>query len=133
MSSSERLQSRLAHCRRMFLRDYEAQIHIGVHDFEKKAQQRVLFNIELFVPLIYCTPVDDKLSEVVDYHIMHKAIEDQISQGHIHLQETLCDGIARALLAFPQVYAVGVSTQKRDVYANCYSVGVEVFHIKEES
>ena len=26
----------LAGCRRLFLRDYEISIHIGVHDFEKQ-------------------------------------------------------------------------------------------------
>ena len=32
----------LQDCRRMFLRNYEVQINIGVHDFEKKGEQRVL-------------------------------------------------------------------------------------------
>ena len=30
------LHPRLADCRRLFLRDYEVWINIGVHDFEKK-------------------------------------------------------------------------------------------------
>jgi len=29
---------RLSNCRRMFLRNYEVQINIGVHDFEKKGE-----------------------------------------------------------------------------------------------
>ncbi len=37
--------------RRLFLRNYEVQINIGVHEFEKKGEQRVLVNIDLFVPL----------------------------------------------------------------------------------
>jgi hypothetical protein len=40
------MQSLLNHpslmdCRRLFLRDYEVWINIGVHDFEKKGEQRV--------------------------------------------------------------------------------------------
>ena len=41
----------LLSCRRVFLRDYEVWINIGVHDFEKKAEQRVIINVDLYVPL----------------------------------------------------------------------------------
>ncbi len=35
------------------------------------------------------------------------------------------------MLAHPKVRAVRVSTEKPDVYPDCESVGVEVFHIKD--
>jgi dihydroneopterin aldolase len=54
-----------------------------------------------------------------------------VGRGHIHLQETLCDDVAAALLAHPNVRAVAVSTEKPDVYPDCDAVGVEVFRIKE--
>ena len=41
----------LRDCRRLFLRNYEVMINIGVHDFEKKGEQRVLINVDLYVPL----------------------------------------------------------------------------------
>ena len=41
----------LLDCRRLFLRDYEVWINIGVHEFEKRAEQRVLINVDLYVPL----------------------------------------------------------------------------------
>ena len=46
----------LAGCRRLFLRDHEVRINIGVHDFEKQGEQRVLINVDLFVPLEQSTP-----------------------------------------------------------------------------
>ena len=52
---------RLMDCRRLFLRDYEVWINIGVHDFEKKGEQRVLINVDLYVPLAVSTPKADKL------------------------------------------------------------------------
>jgi dihydroneopterin aldolase len=104
--------------------------NIGVHDFEKKAEQRVVFNVELFIPLADSTPMRDQLSEVVDYDFIRETIESRIAQGHVQLQETLCDEIARTLLAHPKVRAVQVSTQKPDIYPDCESVGVEVFQIK---
>ena len=46
----------LMDCRRLFLRDYEVRINIGVHDFEKRGEQRVLINVDLFVRLALSTP-----------------------------------------------------------------------------
>ena len=121
----------LANCRRMFLKNYEVLINIGVHEFEKKGEQRVLINVDLFVPLELSTPRADHLQEVVDYDFMRDTIARRMAQGHIHLQETLCDDVARARLAHPKVRAVRVSTAKPDVYPDCDCVGVEVIHIKE--
>jgi dihydroneopterin aldolase len=121
----------LRDCRRLFLRDYEVQINIGVHEFEKKGEQRVLINVDLFIPLALSTPKEDHLNEVVDYDFIRNTIARRMAQGHIHLQETLCDDVARAMLVHPKVRAVRVSTAKPDVYPDCESVGVEVFHIKQ--
>ncbi len=118
-------------CRRLFLRNYEVMINIGVHDFEKKGEQRVLINVDLYIPLALSTPTDDHLAEVVDYDFIRTTIAKRMAQGHVHLQETLCDDVVRAMLAHPKVRAVRVSTMKPDVYPDCEGVGVEVFQIKE--
>ena len=122
----------LIDCRRLFLRNYEVYINIGVHDFEKKGEQRVLINVDLYIPLAQSTPKADHLDEVVDYDFMRATIAERISKGHIHLQETLCDDVAKMMLGHPRVRAVCVSTMKPDVYPDCDGVGVEVFHIKSE-
>jgi 7,8-dihydroneopterin aldolase/epimerase/oxygenase len=122
----------LSDCRRLFLRNYEVMINIGVHDFEKKGEQRVLINVDLYIPLALSTPKEDHLAEVVDYDFMRVTIANRMAQGHVHLQETLCDDVVRAMLAHPQVRAVRVSTMKPDVYPDCEGVGVEVFQIKGE-
>ncbi|MBQ5948867.1 MULTISPECIES: dihydroneopterin aldolase [unclassified Massilia] len=123
----------LRDCRRLFLRNYEVMINIGVHDFEKKAEQRVLINVDLFIPLEQSTPKADQLSEVVDYDFMRETIAKRVSKGHIHLQETLCDDVVKAMLTHPRVRAARVSTMKPDVYPDCEGVGVEVFQVKEEA
>ncbi|HEX2530869.1 MAG TPA: dihydroneopterin aldolase [Burkholderiaceae bacterium] len=123
----------LSDCRRLFLQNYEVQINIGVHEFEKKGEQRVLINVDLFIPLAVSTPKDDHLHEVVDYDFMRDTIARRMAEGHIHLQETLCDDVAHAMMAHPKVRAVRVSTSKPDVYPDCEGVGVEVFHIKKET
>ena len=117
----------LMSCRRLFLRDYEVWINIGVHDFEKKGEQRVVINVELYVPLALSTPRSDQLHEVVDYDFIRRSIGERVAQGHIHLQETLADDLLRTLLAHPRVRAARVSTEKPDVYPDCDAVGVEVY------
>ncbi|MBP6251128.1 MAG: dihydroneopterin aldolase [Rubrivivax sp.] len=122
---------RLMDCRRLFLRDYEVWINIGVHDFEKNGEQRVLINVDLFVPLALSTPTQDQLDEVVDYDFIRRSIAERVARGHVHLQETLADDVLATMLCHPRVRAARVSTQKPDVYPDCDAVGVEVFGIKE--
>jgi dihydroneopterin aldolase len=124
--------SRLAlECRRIFLRDHVIWVQIGAHDFEKTQAQRVIFNVELFVPYASSTPQTDRLSEVVDYDFVREVIARRVATGHVELQETLCDDLASQLLAHPQVTAVRLSSCKPDVYPDCAGVGVEVFRMKD--
>ena len=121
----------LMDCRRLFLRDYEVWINIGVHDFEKKGEQRVKINVDLYVPLALSTPRADKLDEVLDYDFIRRTITERVKRGHIHLQETLADDVLRLMLAHPHVRAARVATEKPDVYPDCDAVGCEVFGMKE--
>jgi len=123
----------LSDCRRIFLRNYTLDVNIGIHDAEKSGAQRIVFNADLFVALADTRPLHDKISEVVDYDFIRDTIRARIGEGHINLQETLCDDIARVLLAHPLVRAVRLSTEKPDIYPDCESVGIEVFHFKEEA
>ncbi len=130
MTFQSRPPADLEKCRRLFLKNYEINMNIGVHDFEKKGEQRVIVNVDLYVPLEKNTPSHDQLEEVVDYDFMRQTIADIISSGHIHLQETLCDEIVKRMLAHPLVQATRVATEKPDVYPDCDGVGVEVFQSK---
>jgi dihydroneopterin aldolase len=125
------LDPRLADCRRLFLRNYVVDANIGIHSFEKTGAQRLALNVELYVPLALSTPRHDRIHEVVDYDFIRVTIRNRIDQGHINLQETLVDDIARTLLAHPAVRAVRVASEKPDVYDDVDAVGVEVLRFKE--
>lgn len=118
-------------CRRIFLRDHVVLVRIGAHAFEKAQPQRVIFNVELFVPYTHSTPQADQLTEVVDYDFVRQQITQRVHSGHIELQETLCDDLATVLLTHPHVQAVRLSSCKPDVYPDCAGVGVEIFRMKE--
>jgi dihydroneopterin aldolase len=125
------LDPRLADCRRLFLRNYVVDANIGIHSFEKTGAQRLALNVDLYVPLALSTPRHDRIHEVVDYDFIRVTIRNRIDQGHINLQETLVDDIARTLLAHPAVRAVRVASEKPDVYDDVDAVGVEVLRFKE--
>ena len=78
---------RLMDCRRLFLSNYEIYINIGVHDFEKRGEQRVLINVDLFVPLNESTPTKDSLEEVLDYDFMRRSIVERVEIGRASCRE----------------------------------------------
>jgi 7,8-dihydroneopterin aldolase/epimerase/oxygenase len=120
----------LVDCRRLFLRGLEAKVQIGVHDFERRAAQRVVFDVDVYVSLADSTPRNDSIDEVVDYDFVRQIILRRIEAGHIDLQETLCDDVLETILAHPGVRAARVSTAKIDVYPDCVAVGCERFASK---
>jgi dihydroneopterin aldolase len=117
-------------CRRLFLRGLTVQAHIGIHAHELQAAQRIVIDVDLYVPFEGTRPRNDRIDEVVDYDFVRTVVYGRVAQGHINLQETLCDAIAQALLGNTQISAVRVSTCKPDVYPDCDAVGVEVFRLR---
>lgn len=123
---------RLAGCRRIFVREAVLDVNIGIHAFEKSGPQRVILNVDLFVPLARSTPKDDRIDEVVDYDFVRATLRGRVERGHVNLQETLVDDVARALLAHPAVRAVRVTSEKPDVYQDVAAVGIEVLLFKDD-
>ena len=120
----------LLSCRRLILRGFTVQVHIGIHDFELHAAQRIVLDVDLYVSMQGTSPKDDRIDEVVDYDFIRAVVHARIAQGHINLQETLCDDILNRLLEHTGVMAARVSTSKPDVYPDCEAVGVEAFRAK---
>jgi 7,8-dihydroneopterin aldolase/epimerase/oxygenase len=115
--------------RRLFLRGLALPVQIGIHDFEQLAPQRVIFDVDLYVPLAKSTSNTDDIAHVVDYDFV-RGTAQRLAQSRYNLQETLCDALLAAMLANPGVAAARVSTRKPDVYPDCEAVGVERFAFK---
>ena len=123
-----------ADCRRLFLRNYEVRINIGVHEFEKTAPAaRADQRRRLYVPLAVSTPARDRLDEVVDYDFIRRTVGRARRRARAH--PPAGDAVrrhARAIARAPAVRAVRVSTEKPDVYPDCDAVGVEVFASRKD-
>ena len=122
----------LVDCRRVFVKNYEADARIGAYEAELHRRQKMRFNVDLFVALECSTPEYDELHEIVNSDIIADAIRLVLSRGHIRLQETMCDELVTPLFKEFRVRAVRVQTEKLAVYPGCESVGTEVFRIRLE-
>ena len=111
--------------RRVFLNELSLMASIGFHDFERAARQRILVNVDLFVPLEQAQSHRDDVADLLDYDRVRAGIQALVAARHYNLQETLVDEILALCLEFPQVSGVRVSTQKPDVYPDCKTVGIE--------
>jgi dihydroneopterin aldolase len=125
------LDPRLADCRRIFVRNFDLEVSIGFYEAERGRRQRVLVDVDVFVPLALTTPKDDSPHEVIDYDFIRKAIVAITDSRHFNLQETLLEHVVAACLAKPGVRAVRVVSQKPDIYPGDMTVGIEVFRFAE--
>lgn len=126
------LDSRLADCRRIFVRHFELEVSIGFYDIEKTRRQRVLLDIDVFVPMSISTPRDDQPHEVVDYDFVRRAVVSLTADRHFNLQETLLECVVDACLAKHGVRAVRAISQKPDIYPGDMTVGIEVFRFSTD-
>ncbi len=128
-SATQTRTVKLDNSRRIFLRNFNVFISMGVHDFEKQARQRVIVNVDLYIDPDGRIE-HDTIRETVDYDFVRNVILRIADSGHFHLQETFCERILDACLEKSGVLAARVSSEKPDIYPDCESVGFEIFRVK---
>ena len=115
--------------RRIFLKNFNVFISMGVHDYEKQARQRVIVNVDLYIDPDGRIK-HDTIRETVDYDFVRNTVMEIAQSGHFHLQETFCERILDICLEKSGVLAARVSSEKPDIYPDCESVGFEIFRVK---
>ena len=110
---------------KLFLEDYEINVEIGIHGFEKLAPQRILISIEIFM-LDQTLNSDDNIGDVLDYDFIRTEIAKLVTYRRFNLQETLCRAILDVVRERSGIRKIIVRTKKPDVYSDCGSVGVEL-------
>lgn len=106
---------------RICVRDFVASCHIGVHDYEKQAPQRVRINAEL---LVDGRVGRDEFRHVVNYEMIVDGIRTLTQGRHINLVETLGDRILDLCFVDDRVAAAQVRIEKLDVYPEAESIGI---------
>ena len=111
--------------RHVFICDLVLPCSIGVHHYEKEAEQRVRINLDLAVSE-GDQPINDDIRNVICYEGLAEGIEEIVSRGHINLVETLAENIADMCLRDRRVQSARVRIEKLDILDNIKSVGVEI-------
>ena len=115
--------------RRVFVRDLEIVVSVGVLEREKRYEQRIIVSADLYVPDTY-DGQSDRLADVVDYGRVVDGITRIAQREHVNLIETLAERIAQHCLADPRVERVRVRIEKPDVLESCQSVGIEIERLR---
>ena len=110
---------------RLFVRDLVLACNIGVYDHEKKAPQRVRFNVDLRVRRS-SGAIGDDLANVLSYDDVIHGIRDLTAERHFNLVETLAEEVAVLCLDNQRVARVQVKIEKLDVHPEAAAVGVEI-------
>ena len=111
--------------RRVFVRDLEIVASVGVHEHEKRYEQRIFISTDLAVRDDY-DGVSDRLEDVLDYSSLVDGIARLVQSEHVNLIETLAERIARHCLEDTRVESVRVRIEKPDAMPLCRTVGIEI-------
>ncbi|HZZ60448.1 MAG TPA: (5-formylfuran-3-yl)methyl phosphate synthase [Roseiarcus sp.] len=107
---------------RVFVRDFVVDAQIGAYDFERHAQQRVVFEVEASVRRAGAHVED--MRSIFSYDIILDAIRLVVGRGHVDFVETLAEEVAAIVLGHARVRSVRINIRKLDVIEG--SVGVEI-------
>lgn len=100
--------------------------HIGVHDFEHGAPQRVRFDVEVDTVADYADHVE-LTGSYVSYADIVEFIEQRAASGeHVELVETWAEDVARFALRNELSETVRVTVQKIDIFERAAGVGVSI-------
>jgi len=109
---------------RIFVRNLVLECQIGAYEEEKGVKQRVRFSVEMSVYPSRRRSQDD-VNSAVNYDLIVDAIKSAVSNGHVHLVETLAERIAAKCLSHRRAAKVRICIEKLDRLEGA-SLGVEI-------
>lgn len=110
---------------RVFIRDLELMMSVGIYPHEKTARQPVLFNLDLAVSELG-TEAPKQIDEVVCYDTIVKNIKALVQDTHYDLVETLAEDVAARCLDNKKIVKVRVRVEKTRAIREAAGVGVEI-------
>ena len=110
---------------KILIRNLRARGILGVNDWERRAPQEILINLELFTDLRRAGETDD-LAHSINYRTVAKKVLAHAERAARFTVEALAEDIARLCLAEPGVKRVRVRVEKPGAVRFAASVGVEI-------
>ena len=98
---------------------------IGVYDWERKSQQRLIVDVELCADLSQAAKTDD-VNATLNYAQIAQGISHFAEKSNFKLIEALASHMIDWLLqTFPRLKSVRLKLSKPDILANAKNVAVE--------
>tara|TARA_B110000091_G_C13735169_1_gene440788 strand:+ start:195 stop:554 length:360 start_codon:yes stop_codon:yes gene_type:complete len=98
---------------------------IGVYDWEREHQQRLIVDVELSADLSEAAQTDD-VNNTLNYAQIAQGISDFAAKSQFKLIEALASHMVDWLLqSFPKLKTVRLKLSKPDILANAKNVAVE--------
>jgi len=111
--------------RKVIITDLIFNTLIGIHDFEKKKEQQIKFNIEIDInPLL--KGAENDLDSIVNYENVIKKIKLITQKKHYNLLETLAEDIFSNLFVSKNIIKIKLRIEKPEIIKNTSSVGIEI-------
>ena len=111
--------------RKVIITDLVFNTLIGVHDFEKKKEQQVKFNIEIDInPLLKAAEND--LKSIVNYENVISIVKSITHKKHYNLLESLAEDIFTDLFVAKNIIKIKLRIEKPEIIKNTSSVGIEI-------
>lgn len=109
----------------IFIRKLKVECVIGVHDWERKQQRKLLLDIEFDTDTRKPAKSDD-LRHALDYHRAAEVATALAQASQYQLIETLAEALAAKLLGEFSAIAVRITVHKLGAVAGAESVGVRI-------
>lgn len=109
---------------KIFIKDLDIEMLIGIYPKEKENKQRVIVNLEAWVDPV--SNLHDNYEDAVCYEQLINHIETAAFSEHINLVETLAEKISASCLSNPKIKRVKIRVEKPDVIERAKSVGIEI-------
>ncbi len=111
---------------KIFIKDLELMMSIGIYEHERAKKQRVIVNIKAFVEPPAMGWQNEDIKESVSYEELVNEITELPKSQHFELVETFAEKIAQSCLGKTNVKSVNIHIEKPDIIEGVESVGVEI-------
>lgn len=113
----------------VFIKQLQINTVIGVYEWEKCIQQRLLIDLELSTDIRSAAASDD-IRQALDYAVISQRVQQFITAKPIELIETVAEQVADMLLTEFATSVVKVTVCKPDALAHAETVGVSIMRSK---
>ena len=112
--------------RTIFVKGLCLDLMIGIYDFEHKAKQPLMIDVELDIGIHPIRSLDDTFN----YEEVRRAAQAIAARGHVDLVETFVEDLAHSLFTDPRISRVKIRAAKPKALEQTQGAGCEMVFVR---